>query len=136
MTKVLSQEKEEKDGMIVINRVVLDEVFGRIKQRLVITRNEVVYRSWFDRHYSEISLRRMKTRDGRDAVDVVWGHEGEGRSDWYWTIIIADQIDQLFDIIRDYDTFKDVISRLYDGCLAKNVNKRVECNISALIKGG
>jgi len=133
--KVLETKREEKDGNVIMWRTLLDEILGRVRQQLVITRDAVVHRSWVAMHYSERSLRKMKTKDGKDAVDVVWGHEGEGRSDWYWTIIVpADpsQIERLFSSIKDFETFGEVFVRLHDGCLSKNVNKRAECDLSFL----
>jgi hypothetical protein len=133
MTRVISVAREEKDGVVVIRRTLLDEVFGRVEQALVVAEDGVARRTWFDRHYSEVSLKRVKTRDGRDAVDVVWGHEGEGMSNWYWTIIVPpdpQQIEQLFSAVRDHETFEEIISYLHSNCLAKNVNKVAECDIA------
>jgi hypothetical protein len=135
LPKILSEKKEEKNGMLVIERIVQDEVLGRVVQRLIVAKDQAVHRSWSGRLYSEVSMRRIKVKDGRDAIDIIWGSEGEGRSDWYWVIIVPpdpQQIERLFEAVRDYDAFKNVFAKLYDACISKNVNKRVECDLSAI----
>ena len=59
--KVLETKREERDGNVIMWRTLLDEILGRVRQQLVITRDAVVHRSWFAMHYSERSLRKMKT---------------------------------------------------------------------------
>jgi hypothetical protein len=134
--KVIELKEENKDGAKIIRRT-LDEILGKVEQELVITKDKITRRTWFARHYNEIVLKRIKTKDGKEALDVVWGHQGEGRSDWYWcTIVPPDQrqIDLLFSAIKDHETYGKIISRLHDQCLSKNVNKRVECDLSFLLE--
>ncbi|MCI4409966.1 MAG: hypothetical protein JHC26_12805 [Thermofilum sp.] len=139
--KVLSVRKEENDAKIIIRREVLDEIFGHIDQELVLTKakDRITSRTWFGSrlamHYGETEIRRIKTRDGKDAIDVVWGSQGEGHSDWHWCIIVPfdpRQIDLLFDTVKDYETYWKIKSRLYSGCLSRNIDKRVECDLSFL----
>ncbi len=136
MTKVVSVKREEKNDVVILRRTLIDEVLGKVEQELVITKDKITRRTWFTRHYSETSLKRIKTKDGKNGIDVVWGHEGEGRSDWYWTIIVPpdpQQIDLLFNAIKDHETYGKIISQLHNQCLSKNVNKRVECDIAPLL---
>ena len=135
--KILSVRKEENDAKVVIRRKLVDEILGHIDQELVLTKakDRATRRTWFAMHFGETEIRRIKTKDGKDAIDVVWGSQGEGRSDWYWTIIVppdSRQIDRLFSEIKDYETFEKIISRLHSQCLSKNVNKRVDCDLSFL----
>jgi hypothetical protein len=135
--RILSTNEENRDDVKIIRRTLLDEILGQVKQELVITKDKVVHRTWFARHYNETALKRIKAKDGRDAVDVVWGHEGEGRSDFSWCIIVPpdpQQIDQLFSAVKDHETYGKIMRLLHDQCLAKNVNKRVECDLSFLFR--
>ena len=135
--RILSTNEENRDGVKIIRRALIDEILGQVKQELAITKDRVVHRTWFARHYGETEIRRIKTRDGKDAIDVVWGHEGEGKSDWYWCIIVPpdpQQIDRLFSAVKDHETYGKIMSLLHDQCLSKNVNKRVECDLSFLFR--
>jgi len=134
--RILSTNEENRDGVKIIRRTLLDEILGQVKQELVLSQNKIAHRTWFTGHYGETEIRRIKTRDGKDAIDVTWGHQGEGKSDWFWCIILPDpqQIDQLFSAVKDHETYGKIMRLLHDQCLAKNVNKRVECDLSFLFR--
>ncbi len=134
--KVLKVEKEEKGDTVIYKRVVQDEIIGKIHQLIMVTKNEAVRRSWSAWGYAEKRLKRIKTKDGREGIDVIWGNEGEGRSDWYWCIIVPPdsfQIDRLFESIRDLERFDTIIVHLHNEILTKNVNRRVEHDLSFLL---
>jgi hypothetical protein len=134
--KIVDIEREEKGDYIRIKRILSDEILGKIHQVLILTKDKAVRRTWSAWGYGETRLQKITVKDGKPALDVVWGHEGEGRSDWYWAIIVPPdphQIDRVLSFIKDYETFETVIERLHEKILSKNRNKRIDADLSFVI---
>jgi hypothetical protein len=142
MTKIISVKRQEKDGLVVWERELRDEVWGRITQRLTIKPGEkATMQSWMDRHYWESRLEKVVFSEpvqwrGRDVhVVLVYtrGSEGEGRSQWRGVDIVSrdpQHIDALLSRIADFDTYHDVVTCLHNTCKEMSYFNVVECDIS------
>jgi len=145
MTKIVSVEKQEKDGVTVWRRVLKDEIWGKINQVLIINPSrEVSLRSWMDRHYWETTLRRVQlaepVRVGDREVGVVLeytrGHEGEGNNHWRTvTLVFRDEnhVDALLSRIVDFDTYERTITCMRDACKEISYFYTVVCDVSACL---
>jgi len=146
MTKILNVEKKEENGVVVWERVVKDEIWGRIVQRLIIdTPRVVVSRSWMDRHYGETRLEkvvlskptRWKDRDVSVVLVYTRGSEGEGNNHWYSVDIVPSdprQVDEFLQSIKDFDTWWKAISCLENTCRGISVHYVVECDLSPCLQ--
>jgi hypothetical protein len=142
MTKIVSVNREVKDGAIIWKRIVKDEIWGVIRQQLVIVPGQkAVMRSWMDRHYGEsriekIVLSRPVQWRGR-TVEVVLvytrGSEGEGNNQWRSVDIVPrdpQHIDTLLHKIVDFDAYHDAVTCLREMCKEMSYTNVVECDIS------
>ena len=146
MTKILSVKKTEEDGVTIWERVVKDEVWGRIVQRLVIDPQRVVaLRSWMDRHYSETRLEkvvlsrpvRWNDRDVSVVLTYVRGHEGEGNNHWYGVDIVPSDprhVDAFLQSIKDFDTWWQAVTCLRNTCRDIGYTYVVDCDISPCLQ--
>jgi hypothetical protein len=146
MTKIISMERQEKDGLVIWERELRDEVWGRITQRLTIKPGEkATMQSWMDRHYWESRLERVVLSrpvqwKGR-TVDVVLtytrGSEGEGNNNWRSVDIVPhnlQDIDALLHKIVDFDTYSNIVACLRETCKQMSYFNTVECDISPCIQ--
>jgi hypothetical protein len=138
--KILEEKREEKDGIVKIRRVVKDEILGEITLVLTITPQEISLRKWYSRHYGETRLTRVKLLKPYKGIDTiieyVHGFEGEGNNWWRGVDIVPfdpSHVNMLMSKVKDFDTFSQVISCLYDKCKGISTHNVVECDISACL---
>jgi hypothetical protein len=146
MAKIISVEKEERDGLIIWRRVLRDEILGVVRQQLAINPGQkVTMRSWTDRHYWESRLEKVvlprvvqwRGRDVHVVLAYVRGSEGEGNNWWRGVDIVPrdpSHIDALLSKIVDFDTYSDVVACLRETCKQMSYFNTVECDISPCIQ--
>jgi hypothetical protein len=138
--KIISETKKEQPGKTIIERIVRDEILGKIRQVLTITHEEITLRSWSAWGYKETTLKKVKLVRPYKGIDVVlaydYGYEGEGRSHWRGVDIVSrdpSHVDMLLRKIVDFDTFANTLECLRKVCREISTHNVVECDISACL---
>ncbi|MCI4407683.1 MAG: hypothetical protein JHC26_01235 [Thermofilum sp.] len=89
-------------------------------------------RTWGNSYYTEIKIRKDKL-DKFDVLYYIYGHEIEGNNDWRTIAIIptggAEQIDKLFEQIKDFDSFGEVIRCIHNVCTHGGDCRDVVCDL-------
>jgi hypothetical protein len=138
--KILEEKREEKDNVVKITRIVKDEIIGKIRLTLTITKDEITLRRWSAWGYGETRLRRVELTQPYKNINVVlaydYGYEGEGKSHWRGVDIVPrnnDDVDMLMSKVKDFDSFAQVVGYLHDKCREISYFNVVECDISTCL---